>query len=152
MFTFAAPLVPTTSTTIKEIMNVKSFPIYNMFMIIILQYHPTATDLSNLHRQIWKPSDVKRMEKIILDKLDWNLYPCVTTLAYLQVIYSMLALISTEFDDDFLQILVERSELYINYTRCAQYSVSIHLKHSSLSCIYRLTNSRIQCSFHTLIK
>ncbi|XP_045205715.2 cyclin-G1-like [Mercenaria mercenaria] len=88
------------------------------------EYHPTASDLSSLHRHSWKPTDLKRMEKILLEKLDWNLHPSVTSLSYIHIIFRMLSLVSVEVDRQFFDLLVQRSELYMNYTRCARYQAS----------------------------
>lgn len=90
----------------------------------LLQFHPTATDLASLNRLSWKPSDLKRMEKIILEKLEWKLFPAVTSLAYLEVIYKILETVNSGVNHGFLKMLVERSELYMNYTNCSMYSVS----------------------------
>ncbi|XP_052792876.1 cyclin-G1-like [Mya arenaria] len=91
------------------------------------EFYPSASDLAGLHRHSWKASDLKRMEKLILDKLDWNLYPAITSLAYLEKIYKILQLFNvsnSEINEEFFQSMVERSEICLNYTRCAKYSAS----------------------------
>lgn len=86
------------------------------------EHHPSATDLTSLHRHAWTTSDLKRMEKVILDKLKWNLFPSVSCLAFLQIIYRMLTIVIQDIDQQFMVTLVKRSELYMNYSSCARFN------------------------------
>lgn len=63
------------------------------------------------------------MEKIILDKLEWKMFPAVTCLSYLEVIYQILELVRVDVDETFLKQLIDRSELYMNYSSCSVYNV-----------------------------
>ncbi|WAQ99162.1 CCNG1-like protein [Mya arenaria] len=85
------------------------------------EFYPSASDLAGLHRHSWKASDLKRMEKLILDKLDWNLYPAITSLAYLEKIYKILQLFNvsnSEINEEFFQSMVERSEICKYFGSC----------------------------------
>lgn len=99
------------------------------------EYHPSASDLASLHRHSWKPSDLKRMEKIMLEKLGWDLYPAATCLSFIHTIYRMLALVCSEIDRDFLELVVRRSELCMNYSRCASYRASTLALSIILQCL-----------------
>lgn len=85
---------------------------------------PTASELSNLHRKCWKPSDLKRMEKVILDKFSWDMYPIANCLSFLDLIYPLLQLVEPAISLSFYETLSNRAELYINYSKCANYRAS----------------------------
>lgn len=85
---------------------------------------PSASELSSIHREVWKPSDLKRMEKLVLDKLSWNLFPSTSALAFLEVMLDVLQRTVADIDEDFLTEVVERLELFLNYSVCCQYKSS----------------------------
>ena len=92
-------------------------------MCNIFQDIPSASELSSIHREVWKPSDLKRMEKLVLDKLSWNLFPSTSALAFLEVMLDVLQRTVADIDEDFLTEVVERLELFLNYSVCCQYKV-----------------------------
>ena len=93
--------------------------------IAVLQNLPSATELSSIHREVWKPSDLKRMEKLVLDKLDWNLYPSSSSLSFQEIMLIVLQQVDAEgIDDQFSSAVVERLELFLNYSNCCVYKVS----------------------------
>ena len=95
-----------------------------MYVLMIFQDIPSATELSSIHRTVWKPSDLKRMEKLVLDKLGWNLFPSTSPLAFLEIMLEMLQHTVADIDEDFLTEVIERLELFLNYSVCSQYKVS----------------------------
>jgi len=62
----------------------------------------------------------------MLEKLEWKLFPAATCMSFIQVIYQILNIVDKAIDTDFLTLLLERSELYLNYTSCSVFGVSIH--------------------------
>ncbi|KAL4230119.1 hypothetical protein ACF0H5_010504 [Mactra antiquata] len=99
------------------------------------EHHPSASDLASLHRLAWKPSDLKRMEKIILDKLDWNLFPSATCLSFIKIIYKVLLLLASNINAKFLKKMIDRSELYMNYARISHFkacTLAISIVHQCL--------------------
>lgn len=86
---------------------------------------PTASELSSIHREVWKSSDLKRMEKLVLDKLGWSLYPSVSSLAFLEIMLEVLQLAGVhEIDEEFWSVAVERLELFVNFSNCCLFKSS----------------------------
>lgn len=86
---------------------------------------PSASELSSIHREVWKPSDLKRMEKLVLDKLGWSLYPSSSCLAFLEIMLDVLQQMGVAAEDgEFWSEVVERLELFLNYSSCCLYKSS----------------------------
>jgi len=69
------------------------------------------------------------MEKLILDKLEWNMFPATSCLAFIEKFYEILKLFNVahpEVDTELFDTMVERSEIFMNFTRCAGYNVCIN--------------------------
>ena len=61
----------------------------------------------------------------MLDKLDWNLYPSSSSLSFQEIMLIVLQQIDAEgIDDQFSSAVVERLELFLNYSNCCVYKVS----------------------------
>ncbi|XP_022322402.1 cyclin-G1-like [Crassostrea virginica] len=110
---------------------------------------PSATQLSNLMQHAWKSSDLKRMELVILEKLDWNLLieTCPSLLRTLCDIVQTFTL-SQVLDHLFLVQLVQKFETCINYSSCAIFStasMALALLHHNLHENDLLTNTVRQC-------
>lgn len=101
---------------------VKDFKMY-MFKSTFFQNAPSATQLSNLMQHAWKSSDLKRMEMVILQKLDWNLW--VETCPSL--LKNLCDIIQNFTTSPMLDQLIQKFETCINYSSCAIYSVSYNL-------------------------
>ena len=63
------------------------------------------------------------MEKVILDKLEWSLFPSASCVTFLSIMSQLLKLVNTAIDQKFVNTVLERLELFINYSRCAAYTV-----------------------------
>ncbi|KAH3842711.1 cyclin-G1-like [Dreissena polymorpha] len=89
------------------------------------EFHPSASDLASLNCHSWKPSDLKRMEKLMLDKLEWSLHSSPTCITFLETLYELLRVFNFAYEainEDLFLTMVERSELYLNYSACAKYN------------------------------
>lgn len=83
---------------------------------------PSASELSQIHRQIWKASDLKRMELVVLEKLSWKLWP-VTCPTVLEHICNLLHMMDPSLPENMLSEMLYKFEVCINYTDCVVYSV-----------------------------
>ena len=88
-----------------------------------IQNLPGASELSSIHREVWKPSDLKRMEKLVLDKLGWKLYPSSSCLSFVEIMLNILQQIDIGIDEKFCSEVVDRLELFLNYSNCCIYKV-----------------------------
>lgn len=100
---------------------------------------PSATELAHIHRQMWKASDLKRMELVVLEKLKWNLWP-VTCPVIVEDICNMLSILEPTLPTTLLTDILSKFEVCINYSRCLVYNISTlalslvqaHMKQQSL--------------------
>lgn len=77
---------------------------------------PTASEISYLHGQTWKPSDLKRMEMLVLEKLKWEIWP-VTCPSLLKAILDIISLPGHQ--SSILDSLLTKFKVCINYSSCA---------------------------------
>lgn len=87
---------------------------------------PSATELAHIHRQMWKASDLKRMELVVLGKLSWKLWP-VTCPTILKSICDILNIVDPSLPETMIDDLLLKFEICINYSDCVVYSVSLLL-------------------------
>lgn len=83
---------------------------------------PSATELAHIHRQMWKASDLKRMELVVLGKLSWKLWP-VTCPTILKSICDILIIVDPSLPETMLDELLHKFEICINYSDCIVFSV-----------------------------
>lgn len=105
---------------------------------------PSATQLSNLMQHAWKSSDLKRMEMVILQKLDWNLW--VETCPSL--LKNLCDIIQNFTTSPMLDQLIQKFETCINYSSCAIYStatLALALIHHSLKESNLMNDAVRQC-------
>ena len=72
---------------------------------------------------MWKSSDLKRMELVVLEKLSWKLWP-VTCPTILKHVCDILNKIDASLPDTLLDDLLQRFEVCINYNDILVYGVS----------------------------
>ncbi|XP_033743177.1 cyclin-G1-like [Pecten maximus] len=77
---------------------------------------PSASEISCLHGQMWKPSDLKRMEMLILEKLKWEIWP-MTCPSLLKSICDIISL--PGHYTSLLDSLLTKFKVCINYSSCA---------------------------------
>ena len=66
------------------------------------------------------------MEKLVLDKLGWSLYPSVSSLAVLEIMLEVLQLTGVhEVDEEVWSLAVERLEFFVNFSNCCLFKVRI---------------------------
>ncbi|XP_060065264.1 cyclin-G1-like [Ylistrum balloti] len=82
---------------------------------------PSATEISHLHGQTWKPSDLKRMEMVILEKLNWEIWP-VTCPSLLKPLCDII--MHYGHNCSILDSLLSKFEVCINYSSCAIFKSS----------------------------
>ncbi|KAL3880771.1 hypothetical protein ACJMK2_032986 [Sinanodonta woodiana] len=83
---------------------------------------PKATELSHLHQLVWKSSDLKRMELIILEKLGWDLWSRTTPLSFLRIIFSILQLLDIPgLVKGLFETVTKLLEICLNHTICAHF-------------------------------
>ncbi|XP_063415457.1 cyclin-G2-like [Mytilus trossulus] len=100
---------------------------------------PSATELSHIHRKMWKASDLKRMELVVLQKMNWKLWP-VTCSSILKHICDIMSKVNPSLPSSLLDDLLQKFEVCINYNNCVLYTiptlclslVQLHLKESDL--------------------
>ncbi|XP_064608584.1 cyclin-G2-like isoform X2 [Liolophura sinensis] len=72
---------------------------------------PSPEEFSRLHRRAWSPSDFIRMENKVMEKLNCNLSPPVTSLTFLQSYYEMICLVDRQvFTQGLWQSLTSKLE------------------------------------------
>ncbi|OWF36570.1 cyclin-G1-like [Mizuhopecten yessoensis] len=79
---------------------------------------PSASEISYLHGQTWKPSDLKRMEMVILEKLKWEIWP-VTCPSLLKTLCDIISSLPNRHQSPILDSLLTNFEVCINYSSCA---------------------------------
>lgn len=82
---------------------------------------PSASEISYLHGQTWKPSDLKRMEMLVIEKLEWQIWP-VTCPSLLKVICDIVRSLPHQSDTAqnlTLDTLLNKFQVCINYSSCA---------------------------------
>ncbi|XP_061184446.1 cyclin-G1-like [Saccostrea echinata] len=84
---------------------------------------PSATELSSLMQHAWKSSDLKRMETVVMQKLDWKLW-VETCPSLLKTLCDIICTTTKVLDHQFLSRLVQKFEICINYSSCAIYSTA----------------------------
>ncbi|KAL5012760.1 hypothetical protein ScPMuIL_011311 [Solemya velum] len=85
---------------------------------------PTASQLSHLHGCCWRSSDLKRMERTVLDKLKWNL-SSVSCLSFVNVFYNILCIFQPDIGLSSVSIdLIKKFEVCASSTACAQHRPS----------------------------
>lgn len=94
--------------------------------VYFIQVTPSATELAHIHRQMWKASDLKRMELVVLGKLSWKLWP-VTCPTILKSICDILNIVDPSLPETMIDELLHKFEICINYSDCVVYSVSLLL-------------------------
>lgn len=111
---------------------------------------PSATELSNLMQHAWKSSDLKRMETVVLQKLDWKLW-VQTCPSLLKTLCDIICTTTKVLDHQFLSQLVQKFEICINYSSCAIYStacLALSLLQHGLKEKELLDNAMNQCLFN----